>query len=34
VFEARDSQYTAGQAGVFTLALGDMIFDNFTVATP
>jgi hypothetical protein len=34
VFEARDSQYTAGQAGVFTLALGDMIFDNFSVATP
>jgi|SoiMethySBSTD1v2_1073268.scaffolds.fasta_scaffold237704_2 hypothetical protein len=34
VFEVHDSQYTGGQAGVYTLALGDVIFDNFTVALP
>jgi hypothetical protein len=34
VFEVHDSQFTSGQAGVYTLALGDVIFDNFTVALP
>jgi hypothetical protein len=34
VFEVHDSQFTGGQAGVYTLAQGDVIFDNFTVATP
>jgi hypothetical protein len=34
VFEVHDSQFTGGQAGVYTLALGDVIFDNFTIATP
>ena len=34
VFEVHDAQYTDGQAGVYTLAQGDVIFDNFTVATP
>jgi hypothetical protein len=34
VFEARDAQLSAGQAGVYTLALGDVIFDNFSVAQP
>ena len=34
VFEVHDAQYTDGQSGVYTLALGDMIFDNFTVALP
>jgi len=34
VFEVHDSQYTSGQAGVYTLALGDVIFDNFAVALP
>ena len=34
VFEVHDSQFTGGQAGVFTIAMGDVIFDNFTVALP
>jgi len=34
VFEVHDAQFTGGQAGVYTLALGDVIFDNFTVALP
>jgi len=34
VFEVHDTQFTGGQAGVFTIAMGDVIFDNFTVATP
>jgi hypothetical protein len=34
VFEVRDAHFSAGQAGVYTLALGDVIFDNFTVALP
>lgn len=34
VFEIQDSQFTGGQAGMYTLALGEVIFDNFTVATP
>ena len=34
VFEVHDSQFTGGQAGVYALAQGDVLFDNFTVATP
>jgi hypothetical protein len=34
VFEVHDSQFTGGQTGVYTLALGDVIFDNFSVAVP
>lgn len=34
VFEVHDAQFTGGQAGVFTIAMGDVIFDNFTVALP
>jgi hypothetical protein len=34
VFAVQDAQFADGQAGVYTLALGDVIFDNFTVALP
>lgn len=34
VFEMRDATLTKGQAGVYTLALGDVQFDNFTFAQP
>jgi len=34
VFEVHDSTFTGGQAGVYTLALGDVVFDNFSVALP
>jgi len=34
VFETHDGTFSAGQAGVYTLALGDVIFDNFSVAQP
>jgi len=34
VFAVHDGTYADGQAGVYTLALGDVLFDNFTVALP
>ena len=34
VFDVRDGSLTRGSAGVTTLALGEMAFDNFTVAQP
>lgn len=34
VFQVRDGQLAGGQAGVYTLALGEVFFDNFAVAQP
>jgi hypothetical protein len=34
VFDVRDSTFAKGQAGVTTLAVGNMAFDNFTVEQP
>jgi hypothetical protein len=34
VFEVHDKTYDSGKAGVYTIALGEVLFDNFTVLKP
>jgi hypothetical protein len=34
VFDVRDGELAGGEAGVYALALGEVLFDNFTVLKP